>query len=253
MPVTDLEYVFVGTVIGVLSGLFGVGGSSVSTPVLRLALGVSPLIALATPLPVTLPAAVAGGYVYASHGFVRWRVVFICGLAGVPSVIAGAFATAVIQGSILLVFTGVFVAIVGLRLLLTKELTRHDEHAHESVWLMVAIGVVVGFLSGLLANGGGFLLMPAFVIVLGMTTHEAAATSLISVVAFAIPGTVVHWALGHIDVRLMLLLSAGVLPASYFGGRIGVVLPARVARLSFGLFLTLFGVFFGAKELLATL
>ena len=250
---TELEYVLVGIVIGVLSGLFGVGGSSVSTPVLRLALGVSPLIALATPLPVTLPAAAAGGYVYASRGYVHWRVVVVCGLAGVPSVIAGAFATAVIQGSALLVLTGVFVTIVGLRLLFTRELAHHEEHLHESVWLVAAIGVVVGFLSGLLANGGGFLLMPAFVIVLGMTTHEAAATSLISVVAFAIPGTVVHWSLGHIDVRLMLLLSAGVLPASYLGGRIGVVLPSRVARLSFGLFLTLFGMFFGVRELTAIL
>jgi len=177
----------------------------------------------------------------------------ICGLAGVPSVILGALATAVIHGSILLVLTGAFVAIVGLRLLLTRELAHHEEHLHESPWMVASIGAVVGFLSGLLANGGGFLLMPAFVIVLGMTTQEAAATSLITVVAFAIPGTVVHWALGHIDVRLMLLLSAGVIPASYLGGRIGVVLPPRVARLSFGLFLMLFGVFFGVKELVALL
>ncbi|TAK60371.1 MAG: sulfite exporter TauE/SafE family protein [Dehalococcoidia bacterium] len=250
---TDVEYILVGTAIGLLSGLFGVGGSSVSTPVLRLALGVSPLIALATPLPVALPAAAAGGYVYASRGYVHWRVVLVCGLAGVPAVIAGALATAVIQGSALLVLTGVFVTIVGLRLLRTRELAHHEEHLHESVWLVAAIGVAVGFLSGLLANGGGFLLMPAFVIVLGMTTHEAAGTSLIAVVAFAIPGTVVHWSLGHIDVRLMLLLSAGVIPASYLGGRIGIVLPPRVARLSFGLFLTLFGVFFGVKELVAVL
>jgi uncharacterized protein len=250
---TDLAYVLVGMVIGVLSGLFGVGGSSVSTPVLRLVLGVAPLTALATPLPVTLPAAAAGGYVYASKGFVRWRVVFVCGLAGVPAVVLGALATAVVDASALLVLTGVFVAIVGLRLLLTKDLRHHEAHMHESAWLVAAIGAIVGFLSGLLANGGGFLLMPAFVIVLGMTTQEAAATSLITVVAYAIPGTVVHWTLGHIDARLMLLLSAGVIPASYAGGRIGVVLPSRAARLSFGLFMVLFGVFFGVKELTAYL
>jgi len=98
-----------------------------------------------------------------------------------------------------------------------------------------------------------FLLLPAFVIVLGMRSREAAGTSLISVVAFAIPGTIVHWALGHIDALLMLLLSAGVIPASYVGGRVGVVLPPRVARLSFGVFLTAFGVFFGVKELTAVL
>lgn len=248
---TDFEYILVGTLIGLLSGLFGVGGSSVSTPVLSLALGVAPLTALATPLPVTLPAAAAGGY--ASRGFVHWRVVLVCGLAGAPAVVLGALATAVVDASALLVLTGVFVAIVGLRLLLTKDLRHHEAHVHEPDWLVAAIGVVVGFLSGLLANGGGFLLMPAFVIVLGMTTQEAAATSLITVVAFAIPGTMVHWALGHIDARLMLLLSAGVIPASYAGGRIGVILPSRAARLSFGLFMVLFGVFFGVKEFTAYL
>lgn len=246
---TDLEYVLVGTLIGLLSGLFGVGGSSVNTPVLRLALGVAPLIALATPLPVTLPAAVVGGYVYAREGYVRWRVALICGAAGVPSVILGALATDVIHGSILLILTGAFVALVGARMLTPAPLAHHGDHSHAaSTWLPAAVGVVVGFLSGLLANGGGFLLVPAFVLVLGMGTQEAAATSLITVVAFAVPGTAVHWSLGHIDTRLMLLLSAGVIPASYAGGRVGVLLRPDVARTMFGVFLTAFGLFFLARE-----
>jgi len=249
--VTDLEYVLVGTIIGVMSGLFGVGGSSVSTPILRLALGVAPIVAIATPLPVTLPAAVAGGYVYARAGLVQWRVVLVCGAAGIPAVTLGALATSAVNGSALLVLTGIFVAIVGVRILLPAPLAHHEEHAHASPWLIGGIGVGVGFLSGLLANGGGFLLVPAFILVLGMRAQEAAATSLITIVAYAVPGTAVHWSLGHIDVRLMLLLSAGVIPASYVGGRIGLLLPSHVTRLLFGAFLTAFGVFFGVKELLA--
>ncbi|HYM14205.1 MAG TPA: sulfite exporter TauE/SafE family protein [Dehalococcoidia bacterium] len=251
---TELEYVLVGALIGVLSGLFGVGGSSVSTPVLRLALGVSPLIALATPLPVTLPAAAVGGYVYARSGYVRWRVVLVCGAAGVPAVTLGALATNAVSGSALLALTGVFVAVIGARLLWPSELAHHDTHSHEAAtWLLVAIGTVVGFLSGLLANGGGFLLVPAFVLMLGMSTQEAAATSLITIVAFAIPGTVVHWALGHIDVRLMLLLSVGVIPSSYLGSRVGVLLKPRVARMTFGAFLMVFGIFFTLREIIAVL
>jgi uncharacterized protein len=114
----------------------------------------------------------------------------------------------------------------------------------------ILVGTLIGSLSGLLANGGGFLLVPGFVLVLGMSTQEAAATSLIAIVAFAIPGTAVHWSLGHIDVRLMLLLSAGVIPASYLGSRIGVLLRPDVARTTFGVFLMLFGVFFLIREAL---
>lgn len=247
--VTEAEYILVGTIIGVMSGLFGVGGSSVSTPILRLALGVSPLIAIATPLPVTLPAAVAGGYVYARAGLVQWRVVLISGAAGIPAVTLGALATSVVNGSALLVLTGIFVAIVGVRILLPMPITHHDQHTHASVGLVAGIGAGVGFLSGLLANGGGFLLVPAFILLLGMRAQEAAATSLITVVAYAVPGTAVHWSLGHIDARLMLLLSAGVLPASYIGGRLGLLLPSHVTRMLFGVFLTAFGIFFGVKEL----
>ncbi|MHB8515121.1 MAG: sulfite exporter TauE/SafE family protein [Dehalococcoidia bacterium] len=246
----NAEYVLVGALIGVLSGLFGVGGSSVSTPVLRLVLGVSPLIALATPLPVTLPAAVAGGYVYHRRGFVRWRVVWTCSAFGVPSVIVGALATAVVHGSVLLVLTGAFVALVGGRLLVAPDHAA-AQHPHEhGIERSAIIGVVVGFFSGLLANGGGFLLVPAFIVLMGMTVREAAATSLITVVAFAIPGTAVHWWLGHIDVRLMLWLSVGVLPSAYVGSRIGVVLNPTVGRLTFGAFLVVFGLFFLIREAL---
>lgn len=251
---TDLEYILVGALIGLLSGLFGVGGSSISTPVLRLALGVSPLIALATPLPVTLPAAAVGGYVYARSGYVKWRVVTVCGAAGVPAVALGALATDIVSGSGLLALTGAFVAVIGVRMLWPSELAHHEAHSHEaSAILLVAIGAGVGFLSGLLANGGGFLLVPAFVLTLGMSTQEAAATSLITIVAFAIPGTVVHWALGHIDVRLMLLLSVGVIPSSYVGSRVGVLLKPRVARTAFGALLTVFGIFFTVREIVGAL
>jgi uncharacterized membrane protein YfcA len=246
---TAVEYILVGALIGLLSGLFGVGGSSVSTPVLRLALRVAPLTALATPLPVTLPAAVAGGYVYARSGYVRWRVALVCGGAGIPAVVLGALATSVVHGSILLILTGAFVAALGIRLLVAAPLKASPPAESKAPLATVAtIGVVVGFLSGLLANGGGFLLVPAFVLVLRMTPREAAATSLVTIVAFAVPGTVVHWALGHIDIRLMLLLSAGVIPTSYLGGRIGVLLKPRVSRLAFGGFLTVFGIVFLLRE-----
>ncbi len=246
---TALEYILVGAAIGVLSGLFGVGGSSVSTPILRLALGVSPLIAVATPLPVTLPAAVAGGYVYSRSGFVRWRVVAVCSAAGVPTVVLGALATTIVHGSVLLVLTGAFVAVAGARLLLASRREPWDGQLRNGPLVRpAAVGAVVGFFSGLLANGGGFLLVPAFIVVLALTTQEAAATSLITIVFFAVPGTIVHGALGHIDVELMLLLSVGVLPASYLGSRIGVLLDPRVARLTFGAFLVVLGLFFLLRE-----
>ena len=56
-----------------------------------------------------------------------------------------------------------------------------------------------GFLTGLLANGGGFLLVPIFVLVLGLTAAQAAGTSMVAVAALIIPTLIAHIALGHVD------------------------------------------------------
>src|SRR5205823_5608481 len=79
------EMIGVGVALGFLSGLFGVGGSSVATPVLRL-LGVPSLVALATPLPVTLPTALVGGLTYWRRGLVNGRAALWTAAGGLPAV-----------------------------------------------------------------------------------------------------------------------------------------------------------------------
>ena len=82
-----------------------------------------------------------------------------------------------------------------------------------------------------------------------MSAQEAAGTSLVAVALLALPGTWVHWRLGHVDARLALLLSVGVIPATYLGARVGIGLDERKSRLAFGLFLLLFGAFFFVRTL----
>ncbi len=270
-----------GALLGFLSGMFGVGGSSVATPVLRL-LDVPRLLALGTPLPVTLPTALVGGWTYWRRGLVNGRAALWTALGGVPADIAGSYLTARVPGRLLMTLTGAFVVIVGARLLwkpiLAPKTAGNDteparaadtaqnteehnaakqntdaasqgdaKHAAGSPLKFLLVGLVVGFLSGLLANGGGFLLVPAYLLLFGMSAQEAAGTSLVAVALLALPGTYVHWRLGHVDARLALLLSLGVIPATYAGARAGIGLDARKSRFAFGLFLLVFGVFFLAR------
>lgn len=165
-----------GFVIGFLAGMFGVGGSSISTPVLRIFLGVPPLIALATPLPITIPIAITGGITYYRHGLVNLKVFFLCALAGTPGVVLGAMATRFVSGHGLMLLTSFFILLVGIRFLATAlPIQRREAIAsHQSEWWQTTlIGFGVGFLSGLLANGGGFLLVPAFVFLLRFRVKEA--------------------------------------------------------------------------------
>jgi len=244
-----LTMLAVGALLGFLSGLFGVGGSSIATPVLRL-LDVPRLVALATPLPVTLPTAVVGGWTYWRRGLVDGRAVLWTAAGGIPTVMLGSYLTMVVPGRLLMLLTGLFVAAVGARLL-AKPLAAENktEHSAPSVWLLLGVGTGVGLLSGLLANGGGFLLVPAYLLLFDMGAQEAAATSLVTVAFMALPGTWIHWHLGHIDLSLALLLALGGLPFTYLGARTGLALSGRRARLLFGFFLLAFGVFFCVRTL----
>ncbi|MHB9145268.1 MAG: sulfite exporter TauE/SafE family protein [Symbiobacteriia bacterium] len=241
-----LKYVLVGGLIGFMSGIFGVGGSSIGTPILNMLFHVPDLIALASPLPVTIPTAVSSAYSYWRKGLVRKDVALWASLAGLPGVVLGALGTRVITGPGLMVLTGVFVLIVGGRLLVRDRPAKAGGAASRfSVPVLSgSIGLVVGLLSGLLANGGGFLLVPAFILLLGMSMQEAASTSLVCVAFYAVPGTLVHWWLGNINWLLAFALSVGVIPAGYLGSRVGLAVRGDRTRVAFGLFLSVFGVDF---------
>ncbi len=167
-----MEYRFtmiaVGALLGFLSGIFGVGGSSVATPILRL-LDVPRLIALGTPLPVTLPTALVGGFTYWKRGLVNLRAVLWTAIGGVPAVVAGSYLTQNVPGRLLMILTGLFVAAVGVRLLRLAPVAPERKERQEIAPLaLVTVGAGVGFLSGLLANGGGFLLVPAYMLLFSM-------------------------------------------------------------------------------------
>jgi len=72
------------------------------------------------------------------------------------------------------------------------------ERRHHRV-LLVAATMLVGVFTGLLANGGAFLLVPMYLLIFGLNMREAAGTSLLVVAVLAIPTLAAHWALGHID------------------------------------------------------
>jgi uncharacterized membrane protein YfcA len=245
----NLLLILIGAVIGFLSGVFGVGGSSIATPLLRL-IDVSRMVALASPLPVTLPTALIGGIIYWRRGFVHIKAVAWTAVGGVPTVLVGAFLTSEVPGRILMALTGLFVIAVGARLLRNStESKTPPPEKRDSRSLFILVGMITGIFSGLLANGGGFLLLPAYLLLFRFSPKEAAATSLVAVSLLAIPGTVAHYVMGHIDFKIAALLAAGVIPSTYAGAHIGLSLSKEKARWFFGLFLLLFGLFFLVRTL----
>jgi uncharacterized protein len=219
---TIVAVALIGAFVGFLGGLYGKGGSAIATPLLAL-VGIPPIIALASPLPATVPSTLAASYAYWRERLIDWEVFRWCLVVGIPATAMGAYATRWIGGAMLVTATEVVVTALGLRFLLRPG--DPDEIAVEPPAYrarMIAVAAGVGVLSGLLANGGGFLLAPLFVVVLRLSIKQSFASSLAVAAVLAIPGTIVHAALGHIDWQLVAVFGATSIPLSYVGARVAM-------------------------------
>ncbi|HZP30089.1 MAG TPA: sulfite exporter TauE/SafE family protein [Acidimicrobiia bacterium] len=242
---SELLVLVTGLGVGLVFGMFGAGGSAFATPLLAL-VGVPPVVAVASPLPAMLPASAAGARYYLRSGNLDARVARLVVVGGVPGTLLGALASNVVSGQFLLVLSGVMLFAVGARVLMPDTLAG-AANAHERIHdrnLIVGSAFAIGFLTGLLANGGGFLLVPLFVIALGMTTARAAGTSMVAVGALTIPTVAAHIALGHVDWVVAVAFAAGLVPGSMFSARFAQRIPTALARRAFGALLVAFSVWF---------
>jgi uncharacterized protein len=103
--------------------------------------------------------------------------------------------------------------------------------------------------SGVLANGGGYLLVPLYLLVLGLRMRQASGTSLLVVAFLAIPTLATHWALGHIDWTVAGPLALGLIPSSVIASRHAQRVEGPTLRRAFGVFLVLFGLSFTVYRL----
>lgn len=243
----------VGLAAGILSGLFGVGGGIVTTPAVNVLLGGTAIEAVATPLPVIFPTTLVGAYTYARAGEVSFRAARWASAPGALGAILGALLTDHVNAHLLLVVTSGIIAWTAVGLLrgrpprVTYVRGRTPAHRH------VLIGLAAGFVSGLLGVGGGIVLVPAFTMLLGMPLRRALGTSLVVISAIAVPGTLVHWWLGHIDWAIFAVLTLGVVPGARIGARIALGVRERTLRLAVGLFLLVVAAAYGVSELVQLL
>jgi len=245
--------VLIGIGVGFLSGAFGKGGSAIATPLLHL-VGVPAIVAIASPLPAAVPSSWLASRTYARAGNVDRRVVRVGLPIGLPATVVGALLTRWIPGEPLVLVTDVVILAFGLRILLTRradqDVSRRQQFACDeraaadaraSTARILAVVGIVGFVSGLLGNSGGFLLAPLFIAVLGMPIHHAFGTSLVLATFLAVPGALVHWWLGHIDWSLTLAFGLAAVPAALVGAQVALRTRDRSLTLAYGVGLSTLG------------
>ena len=239
-----MEVGLIGAVVGFLGGMFGKGGSAIATPLLG-AIGVPAIIAVASPLPATIPGTLVAYRRYRGSGYSIPRVVWWSLAYGVPATVAGALVTRWIGGEFLVRATDVIVALLGVQILResrhprTPSTTSNDEITGIR---LAMVAVTVGFLAGLLANAGGFLLVPLYLAVLRLPIKNALACSLAVASVLAVPGTIVHASLGHIDWQVAAVFGVASIPLSSFGARAALRMEAARLEVFYGAGLLVMGV-----------
>ncbi|HOK25745.1 MAG TPA: sulfite exporter TauE/SafE family protein [Bacteroidales bacterium] len=111
-----------------------------------------------------------------------------------------------------------------------------------TVLIIIIIGLFTGLLAGMLGIGGGLIVIPALILVLGFSQHEAQGTSL----AMMLPpiGIVAAWnyyKAGHVDLKVAIILAVAFIVGSLFGSKIAIGLPENVLKKIFSIFLLLIG------------
>jgi uncharacterized membrane protein YfcA len=241
-----LSVLLIGLVVGYLSGLLGKGGSAISTPALQIFAGINPFFALASPLPASITSTLSATAVYRKEKLFNRRVILLGGVFGVPATIAGSCISSYLPGRLLMIITALFIMATGLSLMyafiqekpaVETTLDSDDVPAGK----LLAAALLIGFLSGLLANAGGVLFSSFFIKKLKMPVKQALACAVVLSAVLSVPGALAHWWLGHIDWNIAFLLSLTAFPASYLGAKTAVKMKTPALEKLFALTLIVFG------------
>lgn len=228
----------IGLAAGLLAGLFGVGGGVVLVPGMVLLLGVGQHRAHATSLAAILLTAPAAAVGFALGGEIDVAAAVGLAAGALPGAVGGAAIMRRVsearlrQGfAVLLLLVAVRLALPGGAISAVAELDGAPAAA-----MLVAVGVAVGALSAVMGVGGGLLLVPALVLLLGFTQHAAEGTSLLVIVPTALMGAWRHSRHGYTDWRVGLALGAAGVVSGLVGAQLALALPEAVLQRLFAAF-----------------
>jgi hypothetical protein len=229
----------IGLLSGLASGAFGIGGAVITAPLLRVLLDAPGHVVVGTPLALVIPMTISSLYVFHKKNMLKWNVILSAGMSGAIFSIVGAFFTTSFTGAELMMFIAIILFMSAL-LLYSKIPGPSKRPKKDFLARSAAVGILVGFISGFLGIGGGTFLTPLFVLLLGLTIHEAIACSLGAIFVYAIPGTVTHLLLNHIEMSILVPLFIFSVVGAQLGSRFVVdQKPSKMKKILAGFYIGL--------------
>ncbi|NOJ61352.1 sulfite exporter TauE/SafE family protein [Arthrobacter sp. 260] len=229
-----------GLAVGILLGLVGAGGSIIAVPALVYGVGMSTGEAIPTSLLVVGMASVTALLPRLRAG-INWPVVGLVGAAGIPAAWGGAAVSTMLNPDLLMLFFAVIMMVAGIRMLgsVTETAGSCSSGPRRSFRTCapkaLAVGLLIGFLTGLLGVGGGFLLTPALTLFLGLGLKQAVGSSLAIIAINSAAGFSAHAVGFTIDWPLVLAFALPAILGSLIASRLAALLPERILRVSFAI------------------
>ena len=225
--------VIVGLAAGLLGGLFGVGGGLIMVPGLVSIAGMDRRRAHGTSLAATLPIASATVITYLSHGNVDWAVALFLAIGAIVGAIVGTTLLQVIPKNALVVIFVITVLATATQLVIGTDSEGRVDLTISLALLLIVVGVLTGTLAGLLGIGGGVIMVPAMVVLLGMPPVVAKGTSAAVIVPTAIMGTIRNRKTANVDIRVAAVVGGFGAASAIVGGTISDRLSDQVSNIMF--------------------
>ena len=254
VPINVLEILFLSAIVGVLSGLFGVGGGFLMTPFL-IFLGVPPTYAVANEANNILATSVSGSTTHYLKNTLDYKMGFMIVIGGSIGTLLGIYTFSYFKdiGKIdtlialaymyILAIIGTLMLVQGLgeidkarkKIQIKKKLHVHywihglpfrmrfqKSKLYESAFTPIIIGLMVGFIAAIMGIGGAFILVPAMIYIIGMPTKLIPGTSLFVTIFVSVIVTFLHaFNYGSIDLILVFMLVIGSIVGVQMGQKLG--------------------------------
>ncbi len=224
--------------VGLVSGMLGVGGCFIMIPVqywILTAMGIDPSIAIrvafGTNLLVVFPTALSSSLRHHKKEVVLWRQALLLGLTSMIFTFLGAYVASILNANILKTIFAVTILLSALRMAASHPIrVKGEVHANPITYIF--LGVVFGFVTGLIGIGGGVLMVPLMVIFLNYHMHEAVGTSTAVMIFTSLGGAIAYmfyglnatglppYSIGYVNLLQWALLAGTSIPMAQIGAHI---------------------------------
>lgn len=239
--------------IGLLLGLLGGGGSILTVPMLVYVLGLEPKVAILTSFAVVGTSSITALIPHGLRRSVCWKSGVLFGMIGMLGAFAGGRLAVHVSGQVLMVMFAIVSFITGALMMRPPRQTAVSLQRACPLRIpylkVIFDGFLVGGLTGMVGVGGGFLIVPALTMGVGLPIQSAIGTSLLVIAMNALAGLLGYSQHASLDVHLTLLAITGTVAGSALGAMLSVYVKPKWLRSAFAVMVILIAIYILTQSL----